>query len=366
MVFKSGSRFVCVKFTIDSFHCGEQFDASKKGILFIHESSNVFAMQISVVIPTYKRPLLLARCIEALSKQNYPGNFEIVIVSDGPDEQTKELVRQLSSTCRQALTFYSLKEKKGPAAARNLGWQHSLSSLIAFTDDDCIPDQNWLKEIHDLYIKNSLSSIAYSGRIIVPVSAVPTDYEKNIAHLSTAEFITANCAISKEALEKVGGLDERFTMAWREDSDLQFRLMEHNIPIIKNDNAIVTHPVRQAPWGISLKEEKKGIYNALLYKKYPKLYKQKIQPDPPWNYYLIILSFITVIAGIFKGSDVMAVAGLLVWVTSTARFIFKRLKGTSKAFRHTSEMIFTSWLIPFLSIYYRIYGAIKFKTPLIP
>jgi glycosyltransferase involved in cell wall biosynthesis len=323
-------------------------------------------MLISVVVPTYKRPLLLSRCIEALLKQSYQEKFEILIVSDGPDHETKELVQQLSSKCRHALTFYSLEEKKGPAAARNVGWQHAVSTLVAFTDDDCIPDQNWLKEIHELYITTALSSVAFTGKTIVPVSHVPTDYEKNIAHLSGAEFITANCVISKEALQKVGGLDERFTMAWREDSDLQFRLIEQNIPIIKNEKAIVTHPVRQAPWGVSLKEEKKGVYNALLYKKYPILYKQKIQPAPPWNYYFIILSFITFVAGLLKGADVMAVAALIAWVASTGLFIVKRLKGTSKSFRHTSEMIVTSLLIPFLSIYYRIYGAIKFKAPLIP
>ena len=71
-------------------------------------------------------------------------------------------------------------------------------------------------------------------------------------------------------------------MAWREDSDLEFRLLQQGIPIWRLQNALVIHPVRKASWGVSLKEQKKGMFNALLYKKYPGLYRKKIQPRPGW------------------------------------------------------------------------------------
>jgi hypothetical protein len=58
--------------------------------------------------------------------------------------------------------------------------------------------------------------------------------------------------------------------------------------------------------------------------------------------------------------------GFLIWFLSTILFILKRLRGTQKSLKHTSEMIVTSLVIPFLSVYYRIYGAIKYRTPLIP
>jgi GT2 family glycosyltransferase len=306
--------------------------------------------------------------MEALLFQIFPPNqFEIIIVSDGKDEQSKSFVKEFATVQQQhTIRYFELDQKKGPAAARNKGWQNAAAELIAFTDDDCIPDTMWLSTLWELHKQQNTALAAYVGRTIVPVSKVPTDYEKNIAHLSEAEFITANCAVTKTALIGVGGLDEAFTMAWREDSDLQFRLILNDVPIVKNESAVVTHPVRQAQWGVSLKEEKKGVFNALLYKKYPRLYKQKIQPQPPWSYYIIILSFIVFIIGIITASKAITIMGFLIWFLSTILFILKRLRGTQKSLKHTSEMIVTSLVIPFLSVYYRIYGAIKYRTPLIP
>ncbi|HXL55663.1 MAG TPA: hypothetical protein VN958_05365 [Chitinophagaceae bacterium] len=85
----------------------------------------------------------------------------------------------------------------------------------------------------------------------------PTDFERNTALLEHVDFVTANCACTKKALEKIGGLDEDFTMAWREDSAFEFDLLENDITIIKVNEAIIVHPVRTA-WGISIMEQKKA------------------------------------------------------------------------------------------------------------
>jgi glycosyltransferase involved in cell wall biosynthesis len=325
-------------------------------------------MQISVVIPTYRRPSLLTRCIDALEKQQFDHTqFEILVVSDGYDAETEEALLSIIERIDFKMRYFALPVKLGPAAARNVGWKQAQAPLILFTDDDCIPDNNWIKSIYDLHVKNDYpQEIAYTGKTIVPIPDMPTDYEKNISHLSEAEFITANCAVTKAALIRTGGFDERFTMAWREDSDLQFKLMLERIPLIKNENAIVTHPVRKASWGVSLKDEKKGIFNSLLYKKYPDLYKQKIQPSPPWNYYFIILSFLIFIAGFLSSVQPVAIVGFTFWFGATAAFVSNRLTGTTRSWKHTAEMIFTSMFIPFLSVYYRIYGAVKYRSPLIP
>lgn len=141
--------------------------------------------------------------------------------------------------------------------------------VVAFTDDDTIMGRNWLRDIWNPYQGDE--EIAFAGKVRVPLSEEPTDYELNTANLETAEFITANCACTKQTLIKIGGFDERFAAAWREDSDLQFKLLQFDISIKKID-ALVIHSVKQAPWGISIKEQKKGMFNALFYKKHPRLY----------------------------------------------------------------------------------------------
>jgi glycosyltransferase involved in cell wall biosynthesis len=322
-------------------------------------------MKISVVIPTYRREALLTRCIEALYRQDFdPAHFEIIIVSDGPDPTLKDRIVNLYSGY-SSVHFFSLPEKKGPAAARNAGWRNALGELIVFSDDDCIPHPTWLSNYWKAFQSRTQDATAFTGRTIVPISRIPTDYELNISRLATAEFITANCACTREALELTGGFDEAFTMAWREDSDLQFRLMHEHIPIVSVEDAVVTHPVRKAKWCVSLKEEKKGIFNALLYKKFPQLYREKIQPQRPWLYYGNVFFFSLLIGGLTMPTNSLIVMGFSGWSVLTLLFIQKRLQGTSRKWSHVLEMIVSSAAIPFLSLYWRWYGAFKYKTPLL-
>lgn len=250
--------------------------------------------------------------------------------------------------------------KKGPAAARNFGWLNARADIIAFTDDDCLPDENWLSEIRPNISPNSLQAV--TGRVVVPRSKRPTDHAKNTAGLETADFVTANCACSKAALLRTGGFDEQFSMAWREDSDLQFKLISQRIPVKKVSSAVVVHPVRDARWGASIKDQRKTLYNALLYKKYPELYRQKIQPSPPIIYYAIIAAFICAVAGFAVGAKALALTGLLIWLTLTVYFTGKRLYEADRSPKHVAEMIVTSFIIPFLSIYWQWYGAMKYKV----
>jgi len=317
-------------------------------------------VKISVIVPTYKRPQLLVKCLEALDRQVFcRDDYEVIVVSDGPDELTEAIVTDAGF---KQLSYLATPQKKGPAAARNIGWLKARGVLVAFTDDDCIPDTNWLQTIWQEYKGEEL--IAYTGKTVVPVSQSPTDYERNIANLEVAEFITANCACTKQALLKVGGFDERFSMAWREDSDLHFKFLKHNVPI-KQIAAVIVHPVRKAPWGISLKEQKKGIFNALLYKKYPDLYRQRIKPRPSWNYYAIIAMFVGMLAGAWLDIFWIVVVCAAMWLLLTLSFTLKRLANTSKAPDHIVEMLFTSIFIPFFSLYWQFYGDLKFRALLL-
>lgn len=54
------------------------------------------------------------------------------------------------------------------------------------------------------------------------------------------------------------------------------------LPILKIDESEILHPVRKAPWGVSIKEQKKSMFNALLFKKHPELYKEKIRSHFLW------------------------------------------------------------------------------------
>lgn len=302
----------------------------------------------------------MINCLRSLNKQTINANsFEIIIVSDGKDEETEQVLKPWYRS-KLHISYLALPEKKGPAAARNLGWLSASAPLIAFTDDDCQPSPNWLAAI--LILANERPLIAISGTTIVPLSNHPTDFEMNTAGLEKAEFITANCACTKAALIATGGFDERFKLAWREDSDLHFKLIAHHIPVLKSAGAIVVHPTREAPWGICIKEQRKAAFEALLFRKFPKLYQQKIGFSTIWHYYLInFLWLIILFSAFFEQFTITKIAILFLAVLIIA-FTAKRLKKTSKSIGHVTEMFSTSIIIPTISIYWRLYGAIKYRV----
>jgi len=320
---------------------------------------------ISVIIATLQRTDLLSRCLKALVDQDIDGNrFEIIIVTDGPDQPTMQFMKNWLNTYMGKVTIncISLPAKKGPAAARYAGWRKALGELIVFTDDDTVPLPGCLHQYWLAYTPYRNTAIAFSGKIKVPLQGMPTDYEMNTWRLEEARFVTANCACSKKALEQIGGLDEEFTMAWREDTALEFDLSEKNIPIVKVPEAVIIHPVRTATWGISIKEQKKGMFNALLYKKHTGLFEKSQMERTPRYYYIITLLLLLALLFSLYNNIQLTAACLSIWLALTGWFAWKRLRNTKRNFTHIAEMVFTSAVIPVLSVYWTIYGAIKFKT----
>ena len=100
---------------------------------------------VSVVIPTYKRQKQLHNCLRSLSLQTYPKeSFEVIVVNDGDLEESPKSEPNLFGITN--LSIYS-KEHEGPASARNYGVKMAKGELVAFTDDDCIPNEDWIERI---------------------------------------------------------------------------------------------------------------------------------------------------------------------------------------------------------------------------
>lgn len=343
-------------------------------------------VHVSVVVPTFKRPEMLIRCLAALMAQDYDAQaYEIIIADDAACAETRQVVESWTQgkTCpypRHTLRYVPVTGNHGPAAARNAGWRAATGEIIAFTDDDCIPAPGWLSTGMAAFTGGVLG---VSGRLIVPLEGVPTDYERNAAQLAHAEFVTANCFYRRSCLEAIGGFDENFTSAWREDSDLIFTLMRRfgdegfrdwayepgtigedtlASPFVHAPNAIVIHPLRSAHWGISLRQQRKSMFNALLYKKHPRLYRQKIQVTPPLHYYGILGSLFAFMLGLFSRHERLAFIAACLWLLLTGRFCLNRLQHTSSHPLHKAEMLVTSVFIPPLAIFWRMRGALKFRV----
>lgn len=324
---------------------------------------------VSVVMATFRRPDLLRRCLDALIDQSLPGSrYEIVVVDDGHTDDSRAVVEELALRTRGAplLRYFRSAGTRGPAGARNLGWRRAAAPLIAFTDDDTVPQFDWLRA--------GLAAMcdehtAVSGRVVVPRVPELTDHARMTQGLERAEFVTANAFVWRSSLERIGGFDERFTRPWREDSDLQFSLLEAGVGIVRADAAVVEHPVRAAPWGISIDQQANSYFEALLFKKHPDAYRLTVQPRTPWRYYFIVLCAAAAVASTLAalitnrpGPAMLALLFLALALAGMLSFALMRLRGASHEPRHVAEMLVTSLAIPFLSVYWRIRGALHFKV----
>lgn len=320
-------------------------------------------LPVSVVVPTCGRADLLNRCMAALAAQTLRGaDMEIIVVDDAPSDATRSVVGQWTTHAAQRglnVVYVANHGPHGPAAARNRGWRAARSEVIAFTDDDTMPDADWVR--HGLMALDQ-DIDALWGRITMPLPDNPTDYERDASHLATAEFVTANCFCRKAMLEALDGFDEQFRLAWREDSDFHFRLLAQGARIRHAPDALVVHPVRPAKWGVSISQQKKIQFDALLYRKHPRLYREKIRATPRWDYYLIVAALLAAVLGAATGNGTLAALAATVWLAMTVRLCAIRLQSTNRTASHVVEMALTSAAIPVLAVWWRMVGAARFRV----
>jgi len=99
----------------------------------------------SIVSPTYNRPKQLSSCLQAIAQLNYPPNlFEVIVVDDGSEIPLDNVIDPL----KDKLNLLMLTQPRGgPPSARNNGARHAKGKFLAFTDDDCLPESNWLRTL---------------------------------------------------------------------------------------------------------------------------------------------------------------------------------------------------------------------------
>jgi GT2 family glycosyltransferase len=196
----------------------------------------------SVVIPTRRRLESLSACLERLA----PGaqtldatQYEVVIADDGDTADTRSLLKRSFPWAK-----WTAGPRRGPASNRNAGVRASDGEWIAFTDDDTLPDRNWLEQL----LAASDGVQAVEGRTVCRIG-VRSPREHAPINEAGGNWWTSNLAIHRDAFDAIGGFDERFTIPHMEDADLRERAFAAKIPWRFAPNAIVDHPPRRERWG---------------------------------------------------------------------------------------------------------------------
>lgn len=199
---------------------------------------------LSVVIPAYQRPDGLAKLLVALADQSYPLEaFEVLVADDGssPPLSTRVEGKSLGLTLR-----FLPGPNAGPATARERAWREARGGIVAFTDDDCLPEVGWLEAIAEAFADAKVQHA--QGPVwseLPPIEGFVHSLELNSPEPGVA---TANYAVRRSVLQGVGGFDLAYKAPYFEDEDLARRISAKHGPPKWVAGMRVHHPPRPATW----------------------------------------------------------------------------------------------------------------------
>jgi histidinol-phosphate phosphatase family protein len=215
-------------------------------------------MTFDIVVPTVGRDSLRL-LLEALAAADGPRPGRVLVVDDRRDRS-----RALPLGGVAGISVIAGRGA-GPAAARNLGWRRATADWVGFLDDDVVPGPAWLADLARDLQGLGPEAGGSQGRVRVPLPSGrrPTDWERNVRGLETARWATADMAYRRSVLEEVGGFDERFPRAYREDADLGLRVVGAGYRIVPG-RRVVSHPVRAVGGLVSLRLQAGNADDALM------------------------------------------------------------------------------------------------------
>jgi histidinol-phosphate phosphatase family protein len=315
-------------------------------------------VSVDVVIPTLGRPSL-ATLLTALATADGPLPGEIILVDDRRPPEATPLLSD-GAPARLASRVRVLRGRAGgPAAARNIGWRAAHADFVAFVDDDVVPDGDWLARLADDIAAMPAEVAGSQGRLRVPLpwQRRPTDWERNVAGLETALWATADMVYRRAALQAVGGFDERFPRAYREDADLALRVLATGARLA-HGRRTAAHPVRPADRWISVRLQAGNADDALMRSVHGPGWRARarVPRGRRPRHVVVTAAAALALASLFARRPRLATASALAWLAGTAELAWARIAPGPRTRPEVTTMIVTSAVLPLAATWHWLAG----------
>ena len=310
----------------------------------------------TVVVPTVGRPSLRV-LLEALAAGTRPLDCPVVVVDDRPDGPPLE--NGLRDVDLPGLRVVRAGGG-GPARARNIGWRHAATPWVSFLDDDVVTDPDWYDRLLEDLADAGPGVAGSQGRVRVPLphDRRPTDWERTTAGLADARWITADLTYRRSALSSVGGFDERFPRAFREDADLGLRITESQGRIDRGHRWI-THPVRPVDDRVSVRVQAGNADDFLMRAVHGAAWRERAHsPRGRRRRHATVTALgVTSVLALLAGRRRAAGAAAACWLAGTAELAWARIAPGPRDAAEVRRMVVTSAAIPPVATWHSARGA---------
>jgi len=226
---------------------------------------------ISVVVCSYNGARTIRETLQGLARLEYPRS-EVIVVDDGSTDATAAIAREFDVRLLSG-------PNRGLSHARNVGWRAARGEIVAYIDDDAVPDPHWLA-----YLARAFSETAH-GAIGGPNLPPPDDGDTAacvaqapggpvhvlVSDVEAEHIPGCNMAFRRRWLEAIDGFDEHFRRAG-DDVDVCWRLRARGVTIGFSPAAVVWHHRRNSAAAYFRQQRGYGEAEALLEQKWPDKY----------------------------------------------------------------------------------------------
>jgi hypothetical protein len=211
--------------------------------------------RISIVVITNGRAQSLRMTLDSFRRLDYP-EFEVCVVVGPSEDGSPEVVREYAD--RGEVKFASCPELN-LAMSRNMGIRIASGEIVAFIDDDSVPEPEWLSQLAPAFTD---PRVAGAGGVTLDHTADDCQArfilcdrfgEAQLFHADpgVADFgfpfsrrypslMGANCAFRRSVLVEIGGFDEEFEY-YLDETDICSRIIDQGYQIVELATAAVHH-----------------------------------------------------------------------------------------------------------------------------